>query len=57
MGLLLSTAASMMVVSGGTYGLELMMNRYATPEARMQSKTNPSSALEREPEPTDKRQR
>ncbi len=57
MGLLLSTAASLMLVSGGTYGIELMMDRYATPEARMQSKSNPSSALEKEIGPTDKRQR
>lgn len=56
MGLILSTAASLMLVSGGTYGIELMMDRYATPEARMQAKTKPSAALEKEREHIDKQQ-
>lgn len=56
MGLLLSTAASLMLVSGGSYGIELMMDRYATPEARIQAKTKPSAALEREREHIDKQQ-
>ena len=56
MGLLLSTAASLMLVSGGTYGIELMMDRYATPEARMQPKIKPSAALEREREHIDTQQ-
>lgn len=38
MGLILSTAASLMLISGGTYGIDLLMGRYATPEARMQAK-------------------
>lgn len=39
MGLILSTAASLMLVSGGTYGIDLLMERYATPEARIEAKS------------------
>jgi hypothetical protein len=34
MGTFLSTAVSVMLVYGGTAGVELIMARYATPEAR-----------------------
>lgn len=50
MGLILSTVASLVLVSGGTYGIELMMDRYATPEARMQEKTNAPAELQTERE-------
>ena len=34
MGLLIQTAASLMLVYGGAYGVEACFSRWATPEAR-----------------------
>lgn len=42
MGLFLSTAASLMLTYSGVYGIEVLLDRYATPEAR--------ALLQKEPE-------
>lgn len=42
MGLFLSTAASLMLTYSGVYGIEFLLARYATPEAR--------ALLQKEPE-------
>jgi hypothetical protein len=34
MGLILSILASLSLIYGGTYSVELLLDRYATPEAR-----------------------
>ncbi len=46
MGLILSTTASLMLVWGGTYGVDCLLERYATPEARMQAKSKLVTAEE-----------
>lgn len=46
MGMILSTVASLMLVSGGTCGIDLLMERYATPEARSQAKSTTQAAEE-----------
>jgi hypothetical protein len=43
MGSFLSTAASLMLIYGGTAGVELIMARYATPEARAERLGVPAS--------------
>jgi hypothetical protein len=48
MGLFLTTAASLLSVYGGAAGVELLLDRYATPEAR---------AVVRRPAPPDVRLR
>jgi hypothetical protein len=34
MGLFIHTAAGLMLIYGGTYGLDVLFSRFATPEAR-----------------------
>ena len=46
MGLILSTAAGLMLIPGGTYGIDLLLERYATPEVRMQARPTASAAEE-----------
>lgn len=46
MGLILSTAASLMLVSGRTFGIDLLMERYATPQVRMWAKSTTPEAEE-----------
>lgn len=53
MGLILSTAASLMLVSGGTYGIDLLMERYATPEARLQAQPETVVVADDAHEPND----
>jgi hypothetical protein len=53
MGLILSTTASLMLVWGGMHGIDRLFERYATPEARMQAKSN--MAAEEAPTPIEKR--
>ena len=41
MGLIVTTAASLMLVYGGTAGVEVLLGRFATPEARAANSAQP----------------
>ena len=57
MGIMINTIASLMLVSSGTYGLDALFERFATPEARGQIRTqliepaDPDAEGEREASP------